>query len=153
VSAAAGHERPLAQTALQFIVALGVAVFAGGFAFYLLGTLVTLIMRGSEGVDTTPEAVAGAILFSIVLIGLFGGIPGAIIGLVLVHYRVRSLGVFVAAGIAASLLAPLTVMALTPLGIDGWSMLIIAIPSGAIAAAAAWFYLHRYTTLLASQDA
>ena len=149
MSSAAEHERPLGQTALQFIVALGIAVFAGGFAFYLLGTLVTLIMRGSEAVDTSPEAVAGAILFAIVLIGLFGGIPGAIIGLALVNYRVRSLWAYIAAGVAASLLAPVAVMALTPLGIDGWSMLIIAIPAGGIAAAAAWFYLHRYTTLLA----
>jgi hypothetical protein len=136
---------------LQFGVALGIAVLAGGVAFFLIGTIITLVMRGTEAVDGTPEAITGAILFSIVLVGLFGGVPGALLGMMLVRLHKHSLAAFIGAGIAASLIAPVAIMVLTPIGIDGWSMLIVAVPAGAAGAAAAWYYLKRYTTVLASR--
>jgi hypothetical protein len=143
------EERPLGRLALHATAALGIAVAVGGLVFFLVGTISTLLMRGTEAIEGTFDGVIGAILFAIVLVGLFGGVPGALIGIAFIHYRVTSVGAFVAAGIAASLIAPLLVMALTPLGFDGWSMLIVAIPAGAAAGAAAWWYLCHHTELLA----
>jgi hypothetical protein len=86
-----------------------------------------------------------------VLVGLCGGIPGMLIGIALLQFRLHSVWAFIAAGVLASAIAPLAVMLLTPLGISGLPMLVIAVPSGAAAGYAAHFYLARYTTLLKPQ--
>jgi hypothetical protein len=143
------REGALGYAVVHVGAALVIGVVVGGIVFFLVGILFSLMASGPAAIDSTPEGLAGSLLFAIVIVGLFGGMPGLVIGLVMLNFRVRSPGAFIAAGIGASLIAPILVMALTPLGRDGWAMLVLAVPSGAAAGVAAWWYLSRHTTLLA----
>lgn len=142
------HHLPSAYSVLHFSIALLIAIAAGGVTYLMAGTVFSFIMGGAEAVDNDPVSLAGSLAFAILLVGLFGGIPGILIGAILLASGARSTWGFVAAGVVTSVIAPLLVMAFTPIGATGWSMLVVAIPSGAVAGYAAHRYLEHRTTLL-----
>ncbi len=143
-----GHHLPSGYSVLHFTIALVIAIVSGGVTFLVAGTIFSFVMSGPDAIDSNPSSIAGAVALSILLVGLCGGIPGILLGAILLAAGARSTLTFVTAGVAASVIAPLLVMWLTPIGSTGWSMLIISIPAGAVAGYAAHRYLAHRTTLL-----
>lgn len=139
----APHET-LVRTVLQYAAALGLAVLAGGAAFFVLGLIVSAAAGGE--IDSSVMGLLGSFLFAVALVGFCGGVPGILVGVLLMHFHLHSQTWFVAAGVAVSTIVPLIVMATTPL--EGWWVLLLAIPSGGAAGDAAWYYLKHRTTLL-----